>query len=146
MKETNDEYVWKTSRNGGCRSEIPPPIPPAMTPQEWATEAIKQAEKTKAALLKIPGKDRVRNDNCRDAGDLVHSVIVDEEYSAIASHIDESLRRHIVLGEYIDFVQLLPKDHVSIEEDQRMEIVNRGGMSYWVPVSDRNALAITNIA
>ena len=79
-------------------------------------------------------------------GNLLHSVLVDEEYTAIASHVDNHMRRKIIEGEYVDLVRLIPRDRVSSEEDQRMEIVNRGGLSYWVPVSERSSNTINNIA
>ena len=77
---------------------------------------------------------------------LLHSVIVDDEYSAIASHIDDNIRNRIILGEYIDFIRLIPRDRILNEEDQHMEMVNRGGLSYWVPVNDRGSANILNIA
>ena len=125
------------------------PIPP--TPQVRASQMVRDAEKAKERLLKIPGENNALNsesfkhDNCNE-GNLLHSVIVDEEYTAIASHVDNALRRRIILGEYVDLVRLLPKDKVQVEEEQRMEIVNRGGMSFWVPINDRNSQSISNIA
>ena len=123
-------------------------LPPPPTPRERAEQLIKEAEWAKERLLNVAGrKDNtpvmVKHD---ETGDLVHSVIVDEEYSAIASHVDESLKRQVMRGEYVDLVRLLPQDHVQQEEDQRLEMINRGGFTYWVPVSDRNTTIISNIA
>ena len=112
-------------------------------------QLIKEAKLAKEKLARIPGKGVVEDntgkiDGVHD-GHLLHSVIVDEEYTAIASHINEGLRRRIILGEYIDLARLLPRDSIQGEEDQRMEMVNRGGLSYWVPISDRNSSSISNI-
>ena len=130
-----------------------PPQEPILTPKERADEQIKQAEMAKERLLQIPGMDIVNNDLNLDGkvtgvhnGNLLHSVLVDEEYIAIASHIDEDIRRKIIKEEYIDFVRLIPHDRVNLEEDQRMELVNRGGFSYWVPLSERHSNSISNIA
>ena len=100
------------------------------TPQERVEQLIREAECAKERLLKIPGKEtgkvgegghipEVHN------GNLLHSVIVDEEYTAIASHVDEGLRRKIILGDYVDLVRLIPRDHIQVEEEQCMEMVNR---------------------
>ena len=44
--------------------------------------------------------------------------------------MDESTKRKVINGEYVDFAKLMLKDRVSSEEDMRMEMVNRGGLSY----------------
>ena len=41
--------------------------------------------------------------------------------------------------EYIDFAKLLPRDRLMCEENNQMEIVCKGGLTYFVPVSDREA-------
>ena len=46
-------------------------------------------------------------------------------------------------GEYIDFARLLPKDRFS--DDQRMELINKGRQSFFVPVSD-NSNGITSFS
>ena len=116
-----------------------------LTPKEKAEQRICNAEKAKARLLEVKG-NQIENLESDSLGHLIHSVLVDEEYSAIASHLDENMRRSIMTGEYVDFVRLLPRDRIQLEQDQWMEIVNRGGMTYWVPVSDRNSATISNIA
>ena len=67
--------------------------------------------------------------------ELIHSSMIDEGYIVVGSHVDDTGKSKIANGEYIDFSKFIPKDRVSIEEDTRMEMINRGGMSYWVPVS-----------
>ena len=42
----------------------------------------------------------------------------------------------IVKHQYVDFGKLLPKDKILSEEDKRMQLVNKDGMSYWVPLGD----------
>ena len=61
----------------------------------------------------------------------------------MGSHVEDSLCKKILNNEYVDFSQLLPRDRVNLEEDQRMELVNRNGMSYWTPVSECEAETIT---
>ena len=38
----------------------------------------------------------------------------------------------------------MPKDHIGVEDDHHMELVNGGGISYWLPVSDREGTNISN--
>ena len=40
----------------------------------------------------------------------------------------------------------MPKDRMTQEDDNRMEMVNKRGMSYWVPVSDHEAANINSYA
>ena len=69
---------------------------------------------------------------------------VDDNYVIIGAHLDNSIREKIQRGEYVDFNKLLPK--VSSSDDQRMELVNKGGQSFFVPVSDRESSSITNFS
>ena len=55
----------------------------------------------------------------------------------MGAHVDDTYVRRIINHEYIDLARLLPCDHIANQEDNRMELVNRNGMSYWVPVADR---------
>ena len=58
--------------------------------------------------------------------------------------MDDNTRHKIGNAEYVDFAKLMPKDRVANEDDQRMEIVNRGGMTYWLPVGDHEGTVISN--
>ena len=66
---------------------------------------------------------------------------VDENYLVIGSHLDTSLKQKIINHEYIDFARLVPKDRITHEDDHQMELVNKGGFTYFVPVSDREGIA-----
>ena len=63
--------------------------------------------------------------------ELVHSVMVDQNYLMVATHIDESLKRKIINGEYVDFACLLPRDRVETQESQHYELVNRNGQAWY---------------
>ena len=65
-----------------------------------------------------------------------HSSLLDEDYLLVGNYIDELTRNKIGNGEYVDFAKLMPRDKLNLEEDHRMEIVNRGGMTYWVPAAE----------
>ena len=129
-------------------SILPNPERAVMQPRERSALFEQQNEKYKEELLHVSGmlKDKTKVVNVVEPNNLFHSVIVDDKYTAIASHVDDNTRQKIVMGEYVDLVKLIPRDRVMAEEDQRMEMVNRGGLSYWVPINDRGDGSINNIA
>ena len=65
----------------------------------------------------------------------------DEEYMVVGAHLDSSLQEKI-----INFSKLIPKDRVSRSEDHRMEIVFKGGSTYFAPVAERESTVITNFS
>ena len=75
---------------------------------------------------------------------FAHSVMVDEKFLAVAAHVDESLKEKILKSEYVDFAKLLPRDKVQSEDDNRIEMINQGGHTYWVPAKDRNLGTISS--
>ena len=61
------------------------------------------------------------------------------------SHVDKTLHKKILAFEYVDFGKLLPKvRQVKEEEGQRLEIVNRNGISFLSPVADRETTAVSH--
>ena len=66
--------------------------------------------------------------------------MVDEDYLLVAAHVDEGTQRKIANQEYVDFAKLVPRDRVLSEEDSRLESVNRGGHTYFVPASASSEL------
>ena len=70
---------------------------------------------------------------------------VDDQYMLVASHVEESVRTKIINGEYVDFTKLLRCDKSGgsdEDQQQKMMMVNKGGLSYWIPVMDKSS-AIT---
>ena len=63
--------------------------------------------------------------------------MVDGNYLVVGNYVDEGIRQRIEDGEYIDFARLLSSDHLVIEEDNRMEIVNRNGKTYFSNIYTR---------
>ena len=61
---------------------------------------------------------------------------MDESYIVVGSHLDCLMVERIERGEYVDFGKLVPKDRILIEDDQRLEMIIRGGKTYYVPVAD----------
>ena len=104
---------------------------------------IQQAEAAKAKIFDVTGK--VTKDQMNENRNLLHSVVVDEEYAVLGVHIDEMLKRKIVAGKYIEFSRLIPKDQVMLESDNRLEIVTRNGQTFFQPIAEREGIGISNI-
>ena len=108
--------------------------PPALTRSEVM---IRDAEASRVQVNGTPGKNRT--------GEAVplsflHSAYIDEEYLVMGSHLEEALIKKIKNHEFVDFGKLLPRDKINVEEDnQRMELINQNGMTYWSPVSHRES-------
>ena len=60
---------------------------------------------------------------------------IDEDYQMIDSHLDKVIKKKIQNFEYIDFSKIISKTRPSKEDEQRLEIVNRNGMTYLAPVA-----------
>ena len=61
----------------------------------------------------------------------------------VDSHVDASTCAKIVNFEFVDLARLLPQNkYVFEEEHQCLEIINKNGMSFLSPVSEREAAAI----
>ena len=109
-----------------------------------AEQRVKDAEASRIRIVATPGKDfNVHNRPVdqepqgwtQDASAMVRSV--DDNYQMIGAHVDSGIHQKIFRHEYIDFARLLICNRISNEEDHRMEIVNKGGYTYFVPASDR---------
>ena len=88
---------------------------------------------SKARMVATPGNELT----FIEKGLNLQSAAVDENYMVIGAHLDNSVKQKIVNHEYVDFSRLLPQDRVTREEDHRMELVNRGGSTFFIPVADR---------
>ena len=73
-------------------------------------------------------------------------ALIDNQYMTMGAHIDTTTHRKIKNGDYVDLAKLLPKDRIEVVDDHRMEIVNKGGFMYWLPVADREVAAINSYA
>ena len=100
---------------------------------------IHEAEVAKECTLTTPGKTPT---------DMIKSSAVDDNYLVIGSHIDGSLQAKIINHEYVDFACLLPRERPSDWEEmgQRMEIVSKGDLTYFSPVSNRGLVGITSFS
>ena len=107
-----------------------------------SAQMIREADSLRVRQLPTPGESA----NPNKFNTYLHSAFVDEEYLVMGSHVDKTLVKKIHNHEYVDFARLLPRDRVSLQEDQRMELVNWNRMSYWTPVADCELNTITNFS
>ena len=68
----------------------------------------------------------------------------DDDFFHITCHIDPQLKTKIEQGQYVELAKLLHKHGMNDKEEGKMNIVNKNGVSYFVPVSD-NDTKITNV-
>ena len=120
-------------RSDPARQSMGAPFPR----QDRGEEKIRELEASRARVNQVKGTCAIT-----EFGQLELSLQIDENYMALGSHIDQNLCNKIVNFEYVDLAKLLPKDKIVKEEDHRMEIVNRGGSTFFVPVSDHEMTAI----
>lgn len=117
--------------------------------QDKGEQIIREAVGERGWLFHMPGNcsrplhllDMQNNINdCPDS----KSSIVAENYMVIGGHVDMSMRQKIINHKYIEFAHLVPKGKSSaLEEDHRMELINRGGATFFVPVHDCETSGIT---
>ena len=70
---------------------------------------------------------------------------MDDDYQAVGSHLDPLTIKKIKEGSYVDFIKLLPKERLEGEEEEKMELVNRGESFGFVSSIDRERRKITLI-
>ena len=107
-----------------------------------ADQMVLDAEKFRVAIKKPAGREVVQNIQ------MFPATTIDDEFFHLTCHIDNALISKIEKGEFVDLERLLPKDptrRLSAVGDNRMELVNREGGTFFVPVSDREISRISGI-
>ena len=112
--------------------------PHALTPEEKVDRLICEAEAVKARILPATGKDK--NPHKLDSYQDSHSVFMDEGFLVVGGHVDPLMVEKIQRGDYVDFGKLIPRDQVLVEEEQRLEMVIKGGHTYYMPVSESSSI------
>ena len=95
--------------------------------EDRSREMIRKTEEAKAEMLEVPGRNNEfahneeralalyegeRAEHCgsdreSNHSELLHSVIVDEDFSVIGSQVDDITKRKIWDGGYVDFARLI---------------------------------------
>ena len=100
--------------------------------RELAQDLLVEAEQFKANLQKPKGK----------TNEIEWHKGLDDEFFHITCHIDPDFTEQIEKGKFIELEKLLPKDKVSgrLTEETKMELVNKNGLSYFVPANDKEKI------
>ena len=114
------------------------PVSTQQTPEEKAENMIREAEAAKIRMLEVAGKTRGKGDLEPDLREFSHTAMMDENFLLVAAHIEESTRKRIEQGGYVDFARLLPNDRVFAEHDSRMEWIQEEGRTFLAPAGYRN--------
>ena len=72
----------------------------------------------------------------QDFMDFVRTLLEndDDEFFHLTCHVDNQLKQKIDQGLFVDLERLLPKTRMQVmNEEQRMQFVNKDGASYWIP-------------
>ena len=112
------------------------------TPTGFADKTVRDAELAKAKIFEVPGMLQSEFNMPNPDNVMVHSMMVDEKYMSVASHIDVQTKTKIIEGQYIDFAKLVLRDKIISEEDNRVQLVMHSGGTYFVPAKDNS----TNIS
>ena len=81
-------------------------------------------------MLATPGRVNEISSPHGESHAMVSSV--DDNYMVIGFNIDASIKQKFSTMNTLIFARLLPKDRVVCQEDHCMEIVNKGGYTYFV--------------
>ena len=122
------------------------------TKQNRTMDMIRESEASKARMYATPGNAPLINSEFNAETNQVsplvqhYSSMVDENYLVIGSYLDGCIQNKIFNSEYVDFSRLIPRDRISKDEDHRMELISRGGQTYFVPAIDRDHTNITSFS
>ena len=111
-----------------------------------ADRMLIQAEQFKATVTPPKGNTVISHDEkYQQLLQLIHDN-EDDKFFHLTCHVDQTLRLKIEAGEFIELERLLPKTRYQImggSDEQKMQFINKDGMSYWVPADRDNK--ITNV-
>ena len=126
--------------------------------REQTNEIIREAEASKARIFNPPGmlnnipnegQSKYKVNEAGRAGKVISeqaltAAVMDQNYTMVGNNLEPNLQEKIKKGEYVDFARLIPRDRVSTGEDHRMECINKGGQTFFVPVADREVAGSIN--
>ena len=109
--------------------------------REAAESAILEAERFKAQIQPQSRGIQFNNiQHCKQIEEVQNHMRYldseDDEFFHTTCHIDESLREKIKKGQFVELCKLIIKKF-SENTENRMQLVNRDGTSYFVPTTDR---------
>ena len=129
VSEVNKQRDERKSSHGHGRRDHERTLPPP-PPEQRGLQMVREAESARGILYPSPGKEN--GNPAAVAASQIENIY--NEYMVIGAHVDQVLQEKIVNFEYIYFARLLPKDCITKIEDHRLELVNKGGYTYFAPV------------
>lgn len=128
--------------------------------RDRAEEMVRQAESRKAEIMRPTGRCHLYSHNCSNCGTygscgsdtitpnarvvpqrVSNDLSCDHAHYMLSAHVDPATTIKVERGEYVQVERLLPRGE---RDDNRMDLVNKDGRSYFVPASDRNIPSINN--
>ena len=103
-----------------------------------ADELICQAEKSKADILKPAGEIN-KIDKVEKPG------MMDDEFFLQTSHVKPALVEKIEKGEFVDLVELLPREKYIHNPDGRVHLVNKEGAPQFVTTTEKEPPMINSL-
>ena len=118
------KFIEQEEEHDRRRPEVSRPVEdPIRIVERRAEQRIRDAEKGKARIYEVSGKDLFNS-----------AALIDEDFELIESQVSEKMIEKIVNNEYVNFAKLLPKDKLVIEEEDRYQMFcNKKGETFWAP-------------
>ena len=130
LMNVTDQFIADCAADAErCRSRESSKQPNKYVPSRGKS-MVCEAEDAKLRIIATPGNDEL----CKVK---TNTQVVDDHYMVVGAHLDASLKQKIANHEYVDFARLIPRDCIAKEDDHHMQLVSRGGSTYFVPVADR---------
>ena len=144
--DINEKFIAgqaKDNNNNRKRS-----LPPEDEERDIAEGQIRQAEASKIRMLSTLGRRQSTDfieSRFNGAMAMQHSSMVDECYISVGGNIDQGLREKICRGEYVDFARLLLRNKLGNNpSEQKVELINKGGQTFFVPANDKDSLSVSS--
>ena len=144
--DVNSGAEWKEDGvTGGASEPSQHDEPNSNKAKAVADQIILDAERFRIAVEKPKGMVCAGDVMVQNQYNYPKST-VDDEFFHITCHIDDNLKSKIERGEFVELEKLLPKDPTRrMIDESRMELVNRDGATYFVPMASDNDQRISNI-
>lgn len=102
--------------------------------RDRADDVIRDIQRNKADLAKPTGEWRRE----------LETILIDMRHFHLTSHVDRKLKNQILDGDFtVDFKRLVPQSRSRCKTDQRLQVVNKDGISCFVPADRDNFKDIT---
>ena len=124
-----------------------------MNPRNIANEVILEAEKFRANVVPPRGMELNRNHTTNHTNfglsdtqnvnqltpNFYGQMDPDDQFLHSTCHVDQNTMNSIAKTGFVEIEKLMPKRNFRPNDEKRMELVNRDGVSYFVPVTDKDS-------